>query len=184
MFISTIQPGERERPQRNAAHYKTMTDFSRFRRAQDGELVSPIKKAYNQPSYNHFSDLTVREAAGINEKSPFGIDLYITPKYGETHQHKDMPQTKLPAWSGSKNVSFIDKAQNAASWKPGPNTTSCAHQEWLKEFYPKKGCFGKYKRHTFTEDVQKHESSLPAPNSYVWEKTDIKHSKPQAAFKL
>ena len=44
--------------------------------------------------------------------------------------------------------------------------------------------FGKYTRHTFTEEVQKHEVKMPAPNMYVYEKDDIKRSKPAAAYKL
>jgi len=76
----------------------------------------------------------VREVAGIKEKSPFGFENYNVPKFGETHQHVDMPQSKLPASSKSANICFIDTVKKDQCWKPGPNTTSCAHQEWLKEF--------------------------------------------------
>lgn len=50
-----------------------------------------MKTAYNQPTFNHFSNLSVRETAGIKEKSPFGFEPFVIPKYGETHQHLDMP---------------------------------------------------------------------------------------------
>jgi len=66
-------------------HYATSTDFKRFRKTAMGDLEAPIKAPFNQPTYNNFSQLTVRETAGFKKKSPFGIDLYHTTKYGETH---------------------------------------------------------------------------------------------------
>jgi len=82
-----MTPREREPDQTLASkmHYATTTNFRRFRQTALGDLESPIKAPYNQPTYNNFSQLTFNEKAGIKKKSPFGIDLYITPKYGETN---------------------------------------------------------------------------------------------------
>lgn len=85
MFIQVITPRERE-PDQNfdkKSHYATTTDFKRFRKTAVGELEAPIKASFNQPTYNHFDQLTIHENAGIKKKTPFGIDFYNVGKFGE-----------------------------------------------------------------------------------------------------
>ena len=79
------------------------TYASRFRTTLDGNLESPVKTAYNQPTFNHLDDLTIREVAGIKQKLPFGFEPYYIPVNGIA---SDRPRSFAPG--KSKNISFID----------------------------------------------------------------------------
>ncbi len=108
-----VTPREGDRASKVHSNYDSATDIKRFRVSQTGNLEAPIKKSYNQPTFNHFDDLTVRECAGIKERSPFGIEPFVIPKFGETHSHLNLPVNKLIASSKSKNISFIDDVKKA-----------------------------------------------------------------------
>lgn len=108
-------------------------------------MESPIKSAYNQPKFNHFKHLTVREVAGIKEQSPFGFEPYFTPKHGLEHRVCSFAPSK------SKNISFIDIAKAISKTRPAPHHLT--HKDWRKESIAQKGRFGKYKKITMTQEV-------------------------------
>ena len=68
MFISAITP---------------LLKPEKLNPSNQGLLYTPIKPAYNQSKYSSQGDLSVRDVAGIKQKSPFGIQYYNTPKFGE-----------------------------------------------------------------------------------------------------
>ncbi len=151
MSDQLVTPREHQNSFQVNAAFNSATDIKRFRVTENGCLEAPIKKQYNQPTFNHFDDLTVRECAGIKEKSPFGFEPFVIPKFGETHSHLNLPVNKLIASSKSKNICFIDEVKKAQCWKPGPIYIS--HNNWNEESIKQKGRFGKYKKSTFIADV-------------------------------
>ena len=175
MFISTINPSQREAPPSRNINYHHSTDsiLRRFRKTSSG-FESPVKPSFNQPTFNHFQDLTVREVAGIKEPSPFGFEPFVIPKIPLE------PRLKGFAPGTSKNISFIDIQQKAEGWKPGP--IYVPHSDWTVGTVPQKHKFGKYKKLNFLDHIEKREKKLPAPTSY--EVFHYKKQRPPGAFKL
>lgn len=87
------------------ARPKSQLSTTRYRRTNNSLLKSPIKQAYNQPTYNHLDDLTVKECAGLKEKSPFGFDHYIAPK------SENPKRLVVSAFPKSKKITFIESWQ-------------------------------------------------------------------------
>ena len=57
-------------------------ETQRFRINPEGTHDSPVKAPFNQPHFNHFNTLAVKDVAGIKDKPAFGFDPYEMPKIG------------------------------------------------------------------------------------------------------
>lgn len=179
-MATTPQPGFETpiKPPAGTEHRRcrsqTAVHVDRMRKTGSNDYESPIKTAYNQPHFNHFKHLTVRETAGIKEQSPFGVEPFVIPKKGLDKRVCSY------APSQSKNICFIDHVQKDTKWKPGP--IYVPHSDWRKNLTA--GKFGKYKKITFTEDQMKWEKNRrPAgPTSYDNHNLHLKRS--LGAFKL
>lgn len=90
-----------------------MSTYRRFRQTSSG-LESPIKAPYNQPSYNHFDDLSIKECAGLKDPPIFGIEPFKIPKHGLQKRVCHFGPSR------SKNIPMFDIVQKEKSWVPGP----------------------------------------------------------------
>lgn len=118
----------------------------RMRLTEADELESPIKSPFQQPGFNHFKHLTVREAAGIKQPDIFGIDPMRIPK-------NELPRRVCSFAPGkSKNICFTDIVKKEKAWVPGP--VYILHTDWRKHL-PPRGKFLKGRKELFTETVFK-----------------------------
>ncbi len=98
-----------------------------FRKTEHGN-ESPIKLAYQQPTFNRLDDLTVREVAGIKEPPAFGFEPFHIPKTG-------LPKRICSFAPGkSKNVCYVDSYKSLFKWVPGP--IFVGHSDWTKGGLP------------------------------------------------
>ena len=139
-------------------------------------MESPIKSPFNQPQFNHFNTLTVKEVAGIKDKPQFGFDPYEMPKIGPlervcgfaTGKQKNVCQSggmPLAPHDPTKYQASYTDNQRVHGWYPTPGGIYVPHSDW-KEQFPRRGKFGKYKKMTFTDEVFKYEKDKPSPQKY------------------
>lgn len=123
-----------------------------------GDLESPIKSPFRQPTFNHLSSLSVRECAGIKTPDIFGFEPFKIPK------HKLARRVCSFAPSKSKHICFTDQAKKDKSWVPGP--VYVLHSDWRKHLPLTRGKFLKGKKESFTDSIFKKEKHRVAPSAY------------------
>lgn len=143
---------ERKAPPKSAHNAKRF-----YRTNTNGLFESPIKQAFNQPSFNRLDGLTIRDMTGIKEAPAFGIDLYDMPVHSLT------PRITHFAPSRSKNICFTDLVAKGNKYKPGP---ALSHLDWRKQSAEQKGRFGKYKKKTFIQEIQDACKGQPGPGQH------------------
>lgn len=146
----------------------------RMRSKNNGlELESPIKSPFQQPRFNHFKHLTVRENAGIKSPEPFSFEPFKIPKHGFQKRVCSFAPGK------SKNICFTDIVKSEKAWVPGP--IYILHSDWRKHL-PPRGKFLKAKKELFTDTVFKREKNKVPPTAY--NVLNAKENRPLGALKL
>jgi len=150
-------------------------ETQRFRINPEGTHDSPVKAPFNQPHFNHFNTLAVKDVAGIKDKPAFGFDPYEMPKIGFENRVSGFSPSK------GKFVGCYTVEQRVQGWIPTPGAIYVPPTDW-KENFARRGKFGKYKRQTFTDEIFKYEAPKPSPQKY--ETKNWKVNRSPGNFKL